>query len=214
MPKYSSTSESRASATKSTAGIDKGKTNRITNSKPSTNKNSAKPKSMWVSFKVFLKSIRKYRFPILISVILTICSALLGLFIPKILGDMTTIAVNSYPELDWAGLGRDAILVIILRERILDKINKLPISYFDKHQHGDTLSRMSNDVDVLTTSMSQEIADVSMSLTTLVGVMAIMLSISVPLSLIAFVLRTKRYPKEGILFQMRCWSWYDRPLRK
>ena len=213
MPKYSSTSESRASATKSTAGIDKGKTNRITNSKPSTNKNSAKPKSMWVSFKVFLKSIRKYRFPILISVILTICSALLGLFIPKILGDMTTIAVNSYPELDWAGLGRDAILVIILfvssavlgyvqaytlavvsakytrdmRERILDKINKLPISYFDKHQHGDTLSRMSNDVDVLTTSMSQEIADVSMSLTTLVGVMAIMLSISVPLSLIAFV---------------------------
>ena len=74
-----------------------------------------------------------------------------------------------------------------MRERILDKINKLPISYFDKHQHGDTLSRMSNDVDVLTTSMSQEIADVSMSLTTLVGVMAIMLSISVPLSLIAFV---------------------------
>lgn len=213
MPKYSSASESRASATKSTAGIDKDKTSRITNSKPSTNKNSAKPKSMWVSFKVFLKSIRKYRFPILVSVILTICSALLGLFIPKILGDMTTIAVNSYPELDWAGLGRDAILVIILfvssavlgyvqaytlavvsakytrdmRERILDKINKLPISYFDKHQHGDTLSRMSNDVDVLTTSMSQEIADVSMSLTTLVGVMAIMLSISVSLSLIAFV---------------------------
>ena len=74
-----------------------------------------------------------------------------------------------------------------IREKILDKIFRLPISYFDKHQYGDTLSRMSNDVDVLTTSMSQEIADVSLSLTTLVGVMIIMLTISVPLSLISFI---------------------------
>ena len=72
-------------------------------------------------------------------------------------------------------------------KKILDKITKLPIAYFDKHQYGDTLSRMANDVDVLTTSMSQEIADVSMSLTTLVGVMIVMLTISVPLSLISFI---------------------------
>lgn len=172
-----------------------------------------KQKSMWQSFKVFLKSIRGYRLPIIASVILTVGSAILGLFIPKILGDMTTIAVNSYPELDWVALGRKALLAISLfvgsailnygqayilavvsarytqelREKILDKIFKLPISYFDKHQYGDTLSRMANDVDVLTTSMSQEIADISLSLTTLVGVMIIMLTISVPLSLISFV---------------------------
>lgn len=174
---------------------------------------SDKPKNMRTSFKVFLKSIRKYRFPIVVSIILTIASAILGLFIPKILGDMTTIAVNTYPDLDWVALGGRAILVIALfcasaalnygqayilavttakytkemREQILEKIFRLPISYFDKHQYGDTLSRMSNDVDVLTTSMSQEIADISMSLTTLVGVMIIMLTISVPLSLISFV---------------------------
>ena len=46
---------------------------------------------------------------------------------------------------------------------------------------------MTNDVDVLTTSMSQEIADFSLSITTLIGVMIIMLSISVPLSLISFI---------------------------
>ncbi len=172
-----------------------------------------RPRKMMESFKVFLKSIKKYRFPILISIILTVGSALLGLFIPKILGDMTTIAVSSYPELDWSALGSKAILVIVLflasavlsygqayilaivsakytkdlREQILDKISRLPIAYFDKHQYGDTLSRMANDVDVLTTSMSQEIADISMSLTTLIGVMIIMLTISVPLSLISFV---------------------------
>ncbi|MBR0465257.1 ABC transporter ATP-binding protein [Candidatus Saccharibacteria bacterium] len=172
-----------------------------------------KSKSMWQSFKVFLKSVKGYRLPILIAVSLTVGSAILGLFIPKLLGDMTTIAVNSYPNLDWSALGKKALLAIALfvssailnygqayilavvsakytqelREKILDKIFRLPISYFDKHQYGDTLSRMANDVDVLTTSMSQEIADVSLSLTTLVGVMIIMLTISVPLSLISFV---------------------------
>ena len=176
-------------------------------------KHVGKPKNMRGSFKAFLKSIHGYRFSILIAVILTVGSAILGLFIPKILGDMTTIAVNSYPDLDWGALGGNAILAIVLfsssaalnyaqafilavvsakytkelREKILDKISRLPISYFDRHQYGDTLSRMSNDVDVLTTSMSQEIADVSLSLTTLVGVMIVMLTISVPLSLISFV---------------------------
>ena len=178
-----------------------------------TKKKPVQRKSMWESFKVFSKSLKGFRFQILISVILCVGSALLGLFIPKILGEMTTIAVNSYPDLDWPALGGKAILVIVLfvssaalgyiqayllavvsakytkslREQILDKISRLPIAYFDKHQYGDTLSRMSNDVDVLTTSMSQEIADVSMSVTTLVGVMVVMLTISVPLSLIAFV---------------------------
>ena len=181
--------------------------------KGTTTRRKKVDKGMWQSFKVFLKSIRGYRIPIVSAVLLTVGSAVFGLFIPKILGDMTTIAVNSYPDLDWTALGEKAVLAITLfiisailnyaqayilaivsakytkemREKILDKIFRLPISYFDKHQYGDTLSRMSNDVDVLTTSMSQEIADVSLSLTTLVGVMILMLTISVPLSLISFV---------------------------
>ena len=180
---------------------------------PKPNDKADKPKDMKSSLGVFLRSIRRYRWAIVIAIIITVASAVLGLFIPKILGDMTTIAVNSYPNLDWSALGGKAILAIALfcssailnyvqayilavvtakytqslREQILEKIFRLPISYFDKHQYGDTLSRMSNDIDVLTTSMSQEIADVSMSLTTLVGVMIIMLTISVPLSLISFV---------------------------
>ena len=126
-------------------------------------------KSMRQSFKVFLKSIKGYRFPIITAILLTIGSAILGLFIPKLLGDMTTIAVNSYPNLDWSALGEKAIIAISLfvgaailnygqayilavvsarytkemREKILDKITRLPIAYFDKHQYGDILSRMS-----------------------------------------------------------------------
>lgn len=176
-------------------------------------RDNMKPKSLWGSFKVFLKSTRHFKVPIIIAIVLTIASAILGLFIPKILGDMTTIAIDSYPDIDWSTLGQKAILIIVLftgsailnyaqafilsvvsakytkelRELIIEKISRLPISYFDRHQIGDTLSRMSNDVDVLTTSMSQEIADVSLSVTTIIGVMVIMLTISVPLSLVTFI---------------------------
>lgn len=175
---------------------------------------AGKVKNAKVTFKQFLTSIKKYRFSIIMSIILAIASAVTGLFTPKILGDMTTIAFDTYPNIDYVIIGQKAVLVIVLflisallnyaqafilgvvsarytrdmREMIIDKISKLPISYFDRHKFGDTLSRMTNDVDVLTTSMSQEIADISLSLTTLIGVMIIMLIISVPLSLISFII--------------------------
>lgn len=173
-----------------------------------------KAKNAKLTFKQFYASIKKYRFSILVSIILAVASAVTGLFTPKILGDMTTIAFNTYPNIDFITIGQKAIVVIVLflisaalnyaqafilgivsarytrdmREMIIDKISKLPISYFDRHKFGDTLSRMTNDIDVLTTSMSQEIADISLSITTLVGVMIIMLIISVPLSLISFII--------------------------
>ncbi len=60
-----------------------------------------KPKNSKAALRIFFVAIRKYGFPILVSVLLAISSAILGLFIPKILGDMTTIAVESYPEINW-----------------------------------------------------------------------------------------------------------------
>ena len=167
----------------------------------------------WVAFKRFLTSIKKYRGWIIFSIILAIGSVALSIMIPKFLGDMTNIAVNTYPEIDfgsilglvWLVLGllvgsaalnyaQAYILTIVaakytrnLREQIIDKIARLPIAYFDKHKYGDTLSRMTNDVDIIAGSLSQEITDISLSLSTLVGAMVIMLSISVPLSLMAFI---------------------------
>ncbi len=174
---------------------------------------SDKPKNTKMALMGLLGSLKRYRIWIIFAVILSIISAILGIFIPKILGDMTTIAVNSYPDLDWPALAGKAILAIVLfvlsavlsyvenyilvvvsakymrdlRNNILDKIAKLPISYFDKHKFGDTLSRMTNDIEILDTSMAQAIADISISLTTLIGVMIIMLTISVQLSLVVFI---------------------------
>lgn len=172
-----------------------------------------KVKNSKFAFKAFLKSIKPFRFAILASVILSIGSAVLGLFTPKLLGDMTNIAVSTYPNIDWGaitgkialiiglflgsaalGYAQAYILAIVtakytrsLRNQIIEKISRLPISYFDKHKFGDTLSRMTNDVEILDNSLSQEIADISLSLTTLIGIIVVMLTISVPLSLISFV---------------------------
>ena len=165
------------------------------------------------AFAKFLTSIKKYRGWIIVSIVLAMGSAILGIFIPKILGDMTNVAINTYPNIDFdtiigkvclvAGLFVSSavlnyiqayILTVVsakytrdLRNQIINKISRLPISYFDKNQYGDTLSRMTNDIEVIATSLSQEITDVSLSFTMLIGIMIIMLTISVPLSLISFV---------------------------
>lgn len=177
------------------------------------NKATSSVKNKKFAWKEFRRSIKPYLFPIIISIIFAVVSALLALFIPKILGDMTNVAVNTYPNIDWGTISGKAISVILLfigaaffsylqafilavvsanytkdlRSEVIEKVQRLPISYFDKHKYGDTLSRMTNDIDVLTNSMSQEIADVSLSLTTLIGVMVMMLSISWQLSLVSFV---------------------------
>ena len=164
--------------------------------------------------KLFLSSIKPFSFWIIFAVVLAIGSAVLGLFTPKILGEMTDIAKDTFATgLDWDALGMKITIIIILftsssilnyfqayilgvvtakytkslRKQILEKITRLPISYFDNHQFGDTLSCMTNDIDIIATSMSQEIADVSLSLTTLIGVMVIMLTISIPLSIVTFI---------------------------
>lgn len=165
------------------------------------------------AFVRFLVSIKKYRWLITLSVFLAVGSAVMGIFIPKILGDMTNIAIDTYPNIDfdkivnkvWLVVGlfvgsailnyiQAYILTIVsakytrgLRNQIIEKISRLPISYFDKNKYGDTLSRMTNDIDVMTTSLSQEVTDISLSLSILIGVTIIMLTISVPLSLVSFV---------------------------
>lgn len=75
-----------------------------------------------------------------------------------------------------------------LRQRIVAKIDRMPYGYFDKNSTGDTLSRITNDVDTLGHSLNQGITQFVTSLTTLVGVLVMMLSINVPMTLIALVM--------------------------
>ncbi|NMB39343.1 MAG: ABC transporter ATP-binding protein, partial [Firmicutes bacterium] len=75
-----------------------------------------------------------------------------------------------------------------LRREISRKINRLPLKYFDRTSFGDVLSRVTNDVDTVSHTLSQSTTQIITSVTTFVGVLIMMLSISWEMTLIALVM--------------------------
>ncbi|GAA1976196.1 ABC transporter ATP-binding protein [Microbacterium pumilum] len=74
-----------------------------------------------------------------------------------------------------------------LRESVEAKINRLPLSYFDKVQRGELISRVTNDIDNITQTMQQSLSTVVTSILTVVGVLIMMFSISWQLSIVALI---------------------------
>ena len=72
-----------------------------------------------------------------------------------------------------------------LRNRIASKINRIPLSYFDGHSHGDLLSTLTNDVDQIGQSLQQSVSMVIQSLFMIVGVLIAMFSVSWQMALAA-----------------------------
>ncbi|MBO4749600.1 MAG: ABC transporter ATP-binding protein [Lachnospiraceae bacterium] len=70
-----------------------------------------------------------------------------------------------------------------LRQDVFEKLMKLPVSYFDKNQAGDIISRVSYDIDVVSTCLSTDVIQILTSTITVVGSFVIMCTISVPLVL-------------------------------
>ena len=75
-----------------------------------------------------------------------------------------------------------------LRNDIAEKINKLPMKYFDKKTHGEVLSIITNDVDTLSMNLNQSITQIITSTCTIVGILVMMLSISWEMTLISLII--------------------------
>ena len=75
-----------------------------------------------------------------------------------------------------------------LRKEISEKINRMPMNYFDTKTHGEVLSRVTNDVDTLSQSLNQSATQVITSFTTIVGVLIMMLRISPLMTLVALLI--------------------------
>ncbi|MEK5059688.1 ABC transporter [Paenibacillus sp. FSL H7-0326] len=75
-------------------------------------------------------------------------------------------------------------VVFEMREQINDKLSRLPLKYFDGRTHGEILSRATNDVDNISNTLQQSLAQFITSFVTLVGVIVMMLTISPLLTLI------------------------------
>ena len=74
-----------------------------------------------------------------------------------------------------------------LRRKIAEKIDRLPVGYFERTSTGDVLSRITNDVDTLGQSLNQGVTQLITSATTMIGVLVMMLSINVEMTLIALL---------------------------
>ncbi|HAO60470.1 MAG TPA: multidrug ABC transporter ATP-binding protein [Erysipelotrichaceae bacterium] len=74
-----------------------------------------------------------------------------------------------------------------LRLRITDKINTLPLKYYDTEPFGDILSRITNDVDTIANSLNQSVTQVVTSVASVIGILIMMLSINVQMTMISIV---------------------------
>lgn len=143
-----------------------------------------------------IKELGKFKILIIISLILAIIGAILSISAPDQLSKMTDeIQKGLMAEMDMNAIksitifliciyGCSAIFTFIqglcmtnvannfarsLRKRISIKINKLPLSYFDQHQAGDTLSRVTNDVDMIAQTMNQSLGSLVTNITLFLG---------------------------------------------
>ncbi|MDD6675343.1 MAG: ABC transporter ATP-binding protein [Lactimicrobium massiliense] len=85
----------------------------------------------------------------------------------------------------WIMAGISQKVTYNLRQEISRKINRLPLKYFDHQTHGEVLSRMTNDVDTVSQSLTQSLQQILSSLVTVIGILIMMFTISVPMTIMA-----------------------------
>ena len=159
---------------------------------------------------------RPYYPPIVISLVFTAASAVISIFAPQVLSDLVNVITASFggSPIDMGELGRFAVILIVfyvcnalctyvsgfimttvsqkmsksLRTEISEKINRVPLKYFDAHPYGDTLSRVTNDVDTIGNSMQQAVTMVVQSAFLLTGVLIAMFVTSWQLALTVLII--------------------------
>ena len=88
----------------------------------------------------------------------------------------------------WLMTGLSQKVCYDFRRQISEKIDRLPLAYFEKRTVGEVLSRITNDVDTLGQSLNQSVTQLITSVTTMIGVLLMMLSISPRMTLIALLI--------------------------
>ena len=113
-----------------------------------------------------------------------------GLFVKYILIMAAMVAVISISQyignLSMAKLAQKTVHKI--REDMFSHMEKLPVSYFDKHPHGELMSTFTNDVDMLNQSLEQSVSQILISFVTVVGTFAVMLVLSPILTAVVAVM--------------------------
>jgi len=111
----------------------------------------------------------------------------LGRTLLLLLGLYVTSSLLGYMQ-GWVMSGIAMKISYRLRRDISEKLNRMPLRYFDGTNHGEVLSRVTNDVDTVSQTLGQSLSQMISSLTTLVGVLVMMLTINCWMTLVALLM--------------------------
>ena len=88
-----------------------------------------------------------------------------------------------------------------LRKEIDQKISRLPLKYYDTTTHGEVLSRVTNDVDLISQSLNQSLSQLITSVATIIGVLGMMLSINVAMTVVAILVVSMSFGLVGAIIR-------------
>jgi len=169
----------------------------------------SKPNDMWGAWKDIFAYIGRYKVLFLITATLSALASGLALIGPYFISEMTDlIQIGITSEMDMEAVRRTGYLLIgiylvsgvftffenymmatvsqrcaqMFRRDISRKLNRIPLRYFDQSSKGDIMSRVTNDVDTLGTSMNQCIGSLVTAITTIVISILMMLILNIPLT--------------------------------
>lgn len=163
-----------------------------------------------------LKYLRPFMGRIILATIMCIAANIFGIISPKLLGDTTDLVIKGVTKgtgVDFSGIVQLGILLLMLyllellasviegwllagismnvtynlREAMSEKMNRLPLSYFDRETKGEIQSRFINDVETVSQTLSESMSQALSSIVTLMGVIIMMVSINPLLTLIVFL---------------------------
>ena len=167
-----------------------------------------KPKDSRRAFGRMLSFLKPFRLTIFFVAALCIISNLLSLLGPHLAGSAINEAAAGKGLVNFGAVGRCAAQMLAcyaasslltisinaimmrmskhvagsLRKSVFDKLMRLPVGFFDRNQAGDIISRVSYDIDVISTCLATDAVSILTSTVTVVGSVAMMISISLPLS--------------------------------
>lgn len=175
-----------------------------------------KPKEFKKTLWRLLSFLKPRKYQLIFVAIAAIFSTLFNVISPKLLGDATTSifsSVVSGTSIDFHFLSR-LLLVLLglyvisslfaylqqyimagvsqktsaeMRSAVNDKLTRLPLRYYDKHPHGDVLSRVINDIDNINNSLQQALSQLITSAISIIGIIVMMLVISPILTLVVLI---------------------------
>ena len=174
-----------------------------------------KPKNIRATLGKLLKYIGKNKYSVILIIVTTIITTLLNLLGPTLQGkaiDAITITEQRF-SVDFDGLVRILVLMAVvylastviqiaqgiasakisqdtvynMRKDLFRKISYLPISYVDTHAHGDIMSRMTNDVDNISQTLSSSITSLISAVLTLIGAFAMLVKYDWRMALVSLI---------------------------